>query len=212
MPTDSQYILESIEQGCATLTDDEFVIDRLVKYFGNGRIRWHVEFRGHRIELTTGQIKKQTTFRRKILEQAGVLPPQRAGATYQRWALDLRKNAIELPWRERPVDPGFAIDRLTSHGDGRWTVEYQGKSIKFTTTKLRRQVSFRKRMLAKAKVLPPQLDAIAYRKWMDWLVQNATESVPSAGDASMTEKSWLDDLPELAGWKDEAPPGGHLVD
>ncbi|CAM5397842.1 hypothetical protein MAUB1S_06768 [Mycolicibacterium aubagnense] len=212
MPTDSQYILESIQQGCATLTDDEFVIDRLVKYFGNGRIRWHVEFRGHRIELTTGQIKKQTTFRRKILEQAGVLPPQRAGDTYRRWALDLRKNAIELPWRERPVDPGFAIDRLTSHGDGRWTVEYQGKSIKFTTTKLRRQVSFRKRMLAKAKVLPPQLDAIAYRKWMDWLIQNATESVPSAGDASMTEKSWLDDLPELAGWKDEAPPGDHLVD
>jgi hypothetical protein len=212
MPTDSQYILESIQQGCATLGDDEFVIDRLVKYFGNGRIRWHVEFRGHRIELTTGQIKKQTTFRRKILEQAGVLPPQRAGATYRRWALDLRKNAIELPWRERPVDPGFAIDRLTSHGDGRWTVEYQGKSIKFTTTKLRRQVSFRKRMLAKAKVLPPQLDASAYRKWMDWLIQNATVSVPSAGDASMTEKSWLDDLPELAGWKDEAPPGDHLVD
>lgn len=207
MPTDSQYILESIKQGCATLTDDEFVIERLVKYFGNGRIRWHVEFRGHRIELTTGQIKKQPTFRRKILEQAGVLPPQRAGANYRRWALDLRKNAIELPWRDRPVDSGFAIDRLTNHGDGRWTVEYQGKSIKFTTTKLRRQVSFRKRMLAKAKVLPPQLDAIAYRKWMDWLMQNATESVPLAGGAlMMTEKSWLDDLAELAGWKDEAPP------
>ena len=59
MPTDSQYILESIGQGCVMLAEDEFVIDRLVKYFGNGRIRWHVEFRGHRIELTTGQLKKQ---------------------------------------------------------------------------------------------------------------------------------------------------------
>ncbi|RWC51835.1 hypothetical protein [Mesorhizobium sp.] len=206
MPTDSQYILESIKQGCVTLADDEFFIDRLVKYFGNGRIRWHVEFRGHRIELTTGQLKKQPTFRRKILEQAGVLPPQRAGANYRRWALDLRKNAIELPWRDRPVDVGFAIDRLTSHGDERWTVEYQGKAIKFTTTKLRRQVSFRKRMLAKAKVLPPQLDPVAYRKWVDWLIQNATEADPQAGDALMTEKSWLDDLPELAGW--QAPPKG----
>lgn len=205
MTTDSQYILESIHQGCATLTDDEFVIDRLVKYFGNGRIRWHVEFRGHRIELTTGQIKRQPTFRRKIVEQAGVLPPLRTGDDYRRWALDLRKNAIELPWRDRPVDSGFAIDRLTRHGNERWTVEYQGKSIKFTTTKLRRQVSFRKRMLAKAKVLPPQLDAIAYRKWMDWLMQNASESVPLAGDTLVTEKSWLDDLPELAGWQDEAP-------
>lgn len=99
MPTDSQYILNSIRQGCVMLSDDEFVIDRLVKYFGNGRIRWHVEFRGHRIELTTGQLKKQATFRRKILEQAGVLPPQRAGANYRRWALDLRKNATELAWR-----------------------------------------------------------------------------------------------------------------
>jgi hypothetical protein len=206
MPTDSQYILESIKQGCATLSDDEFVIDRLVKYFGNGRIRWHVEFRGHRIELTTGQIKKQHTFRRKILEQAGVLPPQRAGADYRRWAIDLRKKAIELPWRDRPVDVDFAIDRLASHGDGRWTVEYQGKSIKFTTTKLRRQVSFRKRMLAKAKVLPLQLNPAAYRKWVDWLIQNAAEAAPQTGDASMSEKSWLDDLPELAGWKNEAPP------
>ncbi|RUU56261.1 hypothetical protein EOC99_26840, partial [Mesorhizobium sp. M7A.T.Ca.TU.009.01.1.1] len=75
MTTDSQYILERISQGCVTLSDGEFVIDRLVKYFGNGRIRWHVEFRGHRVELTTGQIKKQPTFRRKIFEQAGVLPP-----------------------------------------------------------------------------------------------------------------------------------------
>ncbi|UVK37422.1 hypothetical protein LHFGNBLO_004460 [Mesorhizobium sp. AR10] len=205
MPTDSQYILESISQGCVMLTDDEFFIDRLVKYFGNGRIRWHVEFRGHRIELTTGQIKKQPTFRRKMLEQAGVLPPERTGANYRRWALDLRKNATELPWRDRPVDVGFAIDRLTSHGDGRWTVEYQGKAIKFTTTKLRRQVSFRKRMLAKAKVLPPQLDPVAYRKWVDWLIQNATEAAPQAGGALVTEKSWLDDLPELAGWQNEAP-------
>lgn len=109
---------------------------------------------------------------------------------------------------DRPVDVGFAIDRLTSHGDGRWTVEYQGKAIKFTTTKLRRQVSFRKRMLAKAKVLPPQLDPIAYRKWVDWLIQNAKEAVPAAGEALMTEKSWLDDLPELAGWQNEAPPQG----
>ena len=206
MPTDSQYILESLGQGCVTLSDDEFVIDRLVKYVGNGRIRWHVEFRGHRVEFTTGQIKKQPTFRRKILEEAGVLPPQRAGADYRRWALDLRRNAVELPWRDRPVDAGFAIDRLASHGDGRWTVEYQGKAIKFTTTKLRRQLSFRKRMLAKAKVLPPELAPAAYRKWMDWLIQNATEAVPPAGEASMTEKSWLDDLPELAGWENEAPP------
>ncbi|RWO89576.1 hypothetical protein [Mesorhizobium sp.] len=205
MLTDSQYILERMSQGCVTLSDDAFVIDRLVKYFGNGKIRWHVEFRGHRIELTTGQLKKQPTFRRKILEQAGVLPPQRAGTDYRRWALDLRKNAIELPWRDRPVDVGFAIDRLASHGDGRWTVEYQGKAIKFTTTKLRRQVSFRKRMLAKAKVLPPQLDPAAYRKWMDWIIQNATEADPQAGDALVTEKSWLDDLPELAGWQDETP-------
>ncbi|WP_354491283.1 hypothetical protein [Mesorhizobium robiniae] len=206
MPTDSQFILERIRQGCVMLFEDEFVIDRLVKYVGNGRIRWHVEFRGHRIELTTGQIKKQPTFRRKILEQAGVLPPQRSGAGYRRWALDLRKNAIELPWRDRPVDVDFAIDRLTCHGDGRWTVEYQGKAIKFTTTKLRRQVSFRKRMLAKAKVLPPQLDPVTYRNWVEWLIQNATEAVPRAGDALMTEKSWLDDLPELAGWQQEAPP------
>ncbi|MBN9218559.1 MAG: hypothetical protein J0I79_11450 [Mesorhizobium sp.] len=207
MPTDSQYILESIRQGCVTLADDEFVIDRLVKYTGNGRIRWHVEFRGHRVEFTTGQIKKQPTFRRKILEQAGVLPSQRSGADYRRWALDLRKSAIELPWRDRPVDSGFAIDRITSHGNDRWMVEYQGKAIKFTTTKLRRQVSFRKRMLAKAKVLPPQLDAAAYRKWMDWLLQNAVEIEPQAGDAGMTEKSWLDDLPELAGWQNEVPLG-----
>ncbi|RWL17882.1 MAG: hypothetical protein EOR57_22765 [Mesorhizobium sp.] len=208
MPTDSQYILERIKQGCVMLSDDEFVIDRLVKYFGNGRIRWHVEFRGHRIELTTSQLKKQPAFRRKILEQAGVLPPQRAGASYRRWALDLRKNAIELPWRDRPVDADFAIDRLTSHGDGRWTVEYQGKSIKFTSIKLRKQVSFRKRMLAKAKVLPPELAPSAYRKWMDWLIHNASEAAPVAGEASMTEKSWLDDLPELAGWQNEAPPQG----
>ncbi|MCA0045599.1 hypothetical protein LB577_01295 [Mesorhizobium sp. B283B1A] len=208
MATDSQYILESISQGCAVLADGEFVIDRLVKYVGNGRIRWHVEFRGHRVEFTTGQLKKQPTFRRKVLEQAGVLPPQRAGTNYRRWALDLRKNAIELPWRDRPVDAGFAIDRLASHGDGRWTVEYQGKVIKFTTTKLRRQTSFRKRMLLKAKVLPPQLDPVAYRKWMDWLIQNATEAAPHADDALTSEKSWLDDLPELAGWQNEAVPEG----
>ncbi|TJV41883.1 MAG: hypothetical protein E5Y02_16535 [Mesorhizobium sp.] len=208
MVTDSQYILESISQGCAVLADGEFVIDRLVKYVGNGRIRWHVEFRGHRVEFTTGQLKKQPTFRRKILEQAGALPPQRTGASYRRWALDLRKNAIELPWRDRPVDAGFAIDRLANHGDGRWTVEYQGKVIKFTTTKLRRQTSFRKRMLLKAKVLPPQLDPVAYRKWMDWLIQNATEAVPQADDALTSEKSWLDDLPELAGWQNEAVPEG----
>ncbi len=99
-----------------TLSDDEFVIDRLVKYFGNRRVRWHVEFRGHRVELTTGQIKKQPTFRRKILEQAGVLPPQRAGADYRGWALDLSRNAIELPWRDRPVYAGFSVDKLASHG------------------------------------------------------------------------------------------------
>ncbi|RVC17624.1 hypothetical protein EN884_08235 [Mesorhizobium sp. M7A.F.Ca.AU.001.01.1.1] len=206
MVSDSRFLLERISQGCVTLSDDEFVIDRLVKYFGNGRIRWHVEFRGHRIELTTGQLKKQPTFRRKMLEQTGVLPPQRAGTNYRRWAVDLRKNAVELPWRDRPVDSGFAIDRLASHGDGRWTVEYQGKTIKYTTTKLRRQVSFRKRMLAKAKVLPPELTPAAYRKWMDWLIQNATEAAPQAGDALMTEKSWLDDLPELAGWQNETVP------
>jgi hypothetical protein len=206
MVTDTEFIHESISQGRVTLADGEFLIDRLVKYVGNGRIRWHVEFRGHRVEFTTGQLKKQPTFRRKILEQAGVLPPQRFGADYRRWALDLRKNAIELPWRDRPVDAGFAIDRLASHGDGRWTVEYQGKAIKFTTTKLRRQVSFRKRMLAKAKVLPPELAPPAYRKWMDWLMQNATEAEPQAGVASMTEKSWLDDLQELAGWQDEVRP------
>lgn len=206
MPTDSQYIVERIEQGCTTLGNDEFVIDRLVKYFGNGRIRWHVEFRGHRIELTTGQIKKQPTFRRKMLEQTGVLPPQRAGASYRRWTIELRKNAIELPWRDRPVDAGFAIDWLISHGDGCWTVGYQGKAIKFTTTKLRRQVSFRKRILAKAKVLPPQLNPAAYRKWMDWHIQNAIEAAPRTEDASISEKSWLDDLPELAGWQNEEPP------
>lgn len=206
MVTDSQYILSSIKQGCVMLADGEFFIDRLVKYVGNGRIRWHVEFRGHRIELTTGQLKKQPTFRRKILEQAGVLPPQRPGADYRRWAIDLRKNAIELPWRERPVDAGFAVDRLVGHGGDRWTVEYQGKAIKFTTTKLRRQTSFRKRMLLKAKVLPPQMDPAAYRKWVDWLIQNATEAVPQAGDAVMTEKSWLEDLPELGGWQGEVAP------
>ena len=205
MPTDSQFILESISQGCVMLADGEFVIDRLVKYVGNGRIRWHVEFRGHRVEFTTGQLKRQPTFRRKMLEQAGVLPPQRAGFDYRRWALDLRKNAIELPWRDRPVEAGFAIDSLVSLGGDRWTVDYQGKVIKFTTTKLRRQTSFRKRMLLKAKVLPPQLDPVAYRKWMDWLIQNATEAAPQASDASMSEKSWLDDLPELAGWQSEAP-------
>lgn len=203
MPTDSQLILERIRQGCLTLADGEFLIDRLVKYVGNGRIRWHVEFRGHRVEFTTGQLKKQPTFRRKMLEQAGVLPPQRAGADYRRWAIELRRNAIELPWRDRPVDAGFAIDRLVSHGGDRWTVDYQGKAIKFTTTKLRRQTSFRKRMLLKAKVLPPQLDTVAYRKWVDWLIQNATDAAPQAGDPSITEKSWLDDLPELAGWQNE---------
>ena len=203
MPTDSQLILERIRQGCLTLADGEFLIDRLVKYVGNGRIRWHVEFRGHRVEFTTGQLKKQPTFRRKMLEQAGVLPPQRAGADYRRWAIELRRNAIELPWRDRPVDAGFAIDRLVSHGGDRWTVDYQGKAIKFTTTKLRRQTSFRKRMLLKAKVLPPQLDTVAYRKWVDWLIQNATDAAPQAGDTSITEKSWLDDLPELAGWQNE---------
>ena len=203
MPTDSQLILERIRQGCVMLADGEFFVDRLVKYVGNGRIRWHVEFRGHRVEFTTGQLKKQPAFRRKMLEQAGVLPPQRAGADYRRWALDLRKNAIELPWRDRPVDAGFAIDRLVSHGGDRWTVDYQGKAIKFTTTKLRRQTSFRKRMLLKAKVLPPQLDTVAYRKWVDWLIQNATDAAPQAGDTSITEKSWLDDLPELAGWQNE---------
>ncbi|TIM69762.1 MAG: hypothetical protein E5Y60_14955, partial [Mesorhizobium sp.] len=78
--------------------------------------------------------------------------------------------------------------------------------IKFTSINLRRQVSFRKRMLAKAKVLPPQLDPVAYRKWVEWLIQNATAAGPRAGDALMTEKSWLDDLPELAGWQQEAPP------
>ena len=205
MVTDSEFILESISQGCVALADGEFVVDRLVKYVGNGRIRWHVEFRGHRIEFTTGQLKKQPTFRRKMLEQAGVLPPQRAGFDYRRWALDLRKNAVELPWRDRPVDAGFSIDSLVSLGGDRWTVDYQGKVIKFTTTKLRRQTSFRKRMLAKAKVLPPQLDPVAYRKWMDWLIQNATEAAPQASDALMSEKSWLDDLPELAGWQSEAP-------
>ena len=204
MVTDSEFILESISQGCVALADGEFVVDRLVKYVGNGRIRWHVEFRGHRIEFTTGQLKKQPTFRRKMLEQAGVLPPQRAGPHYRRWAIDLRKNAIELPWRDRPVDADFAIDGLVSLGGDRWTVDYQGKVIKFTTTKLRRQTSFRKRMLAKAKVLPPPLDPAAYRKWVDWLIQNATDAAPHAGDTLMSEKSWLDDLPELAGWQDEA--------
>ncbi|TPK76084.1 hypothetical protein FJ527_17600 [Mesorhizobium sp. B2-4-18] len=206
MVTDTEFIVESISQGCVMLADGEFFIDRLVKYVGNGRIRWHVEFRGHRIELTTGQLKKQPTFRRKMLEQAGVLPPQRPGANYRRWAIDLRRNAIELPWRERPVDAGFAVERLVGYGGDRWTVEYQGKAIKFTTTKLRRQTSFRKRMLLKAKVLPPRMDPVAYRKWVDWLIQNATEAAPRAGDAVMTEKSWLDDLPELGGWQDEAAP------
>lgn len=203
MPTDSQFILDGINQGCVMLADGEFFIDRLVKYVGNGRIRWHVEFRGHRVEFTTGQLKKQPTFRRKMLEQAGVLPPQRAGGDYRRWAIELRKNAIELPWRDRPVDAGFSIDGLVSLGGDRWTVEYQGKVIKFTTTKLRRQTSFRKRMLLKAKVLPPQLDTVAYRKWVDWLIQNATDAAPQTGETSITEKSWLDDLPELAGWQDE---------
>ncbi|MGX7872390.1 hypothetical protein ACVDG5_005610 [Mesorhizobium sp. ORM6] len=201
MVTDTVFILESIKQGCVTLADGEFFIDRLVKYVGNGRIRWHVEFRGHRIEFTTGQLKKQPTFRRKMLEQTGVLPPQRAGANYRQWAIALRKNAIELPWRDRPVDAGFAIDRLVSHEGDRWTVEYQGKAIKFTTSKLRRQTSFRKRMLLKAKVLPPQMDTVAYRKWMNWLIQNATKAAPQACDALITEKSWLDELPELAGWQ-----------
>ncbi|ETA72537.1 MULTISPECIES: hypothetical protein [Mesorhizobium] len=204
MVTDTEFILQGIKQGWVTRADEEFLIDRLVKYVGNGRIRWHVEFRGHRVEFTTGQLKKQPTFRRKILEQAGVLPPQRAGADYRRWVLDLRKNAIELPWRDRPVDAGFSIDSLVRLGGDRWTVDYQGKVIKFTTTKLRRQTSFRKRMLAKAKVLPPQLDPVAYRKWVDWLIQNATEAVPQASDALVSEKSWLDDLPELAGWQGEA--------
>ncbi|RNJ45853.1 hypothetical protein B5V01_11240 [Mesorhizobium erdmanii] len=204
MVTDTEFILQGIKQGCVTLADGEFLIDRLVKYVGNGRIRWHVESRGHRVEFTTGQLKKQPTFRRKMLEQAGVLPPQRAGSDYRRWALDLRKNAIELPWRDRPVDAGFSIDSLVSLGGDRWMVDYQGKAIKFTTTKLRRQTSFRKRMLAKAKVLPPQLDSVAYRKWVDWLIQNATEAVPQASDALVSEKSWLDDLPELAGWQSEA--------
>ncbi|TPJ10358.1 hypothetical protein FJW04_26730 [Mesorhizobium sp. B2-7-3] len=206
MVTDTEFIVESISQGCVMLADGEFFIDRLVKYVGNGRIRWHVEFRGHRIELTTGQFKKQPTFRRKMLEEAGVLPPLRPGANYRRWVLDLRRNAIELPWRERPVDAGFSVDRLVGHGGDRWTVEYQGKAIKFTTTKLRRQTSFRKRMLLKAKVLPPRMDPVAYRKWVDWLIQNATEVAPRAGDAVITEKSWLDDLPELGGWQDEAAP------
>jgi len=206
--TDTELILQGIKQGCVTLADGKFLIDRLVKYVGNGRIRWHAESRGHRVEFTTGQLKKQPTFRRKMLEQAGVLPPQRAGSDYRRWALDLRKNAIELPWRDRPVDAGFSIDSLVSLGGDRWTVDYQGKVIKFTTTKLRRQTSFRKRMLAKAKVLPPQLDPVAYRKWVDWLIQNATEAVPQASDALVIEKSWLDDLPELAGWQSEAPLDG----
>ncbi|MBZ9669144.1 hypothetical protein [Mesorhizobium sp. ES1-3] len=205
MVTDTEFIRESISQGCVILADGEFFIDRLVKYIGNGRVRWHVEFRGHRIDLTTGQLKNQPTFRRKMLEQAGVLPPQRTRAGYRRWAIDLRKNAIELPWRDRPVDADFTVDRLVSHGGDRWMVEYQGKAIKFTTTKLRRQTSFRKRMLLKAKVLPPQLDPVAFRKWVDWLIQNATEAAPQASKALMTEKSWLDDLPELAGWQKEAP-------
>lgn len=205
MVTDTAFILESISRGCVTLADGEFLIDRLVKYVGNGRIRWHVEFRGHRVEFTTGQLKKQPTFRRKMLEQAGVLPPQRAGADYRRWAIEARKNAVELPWRDRPVDAGFSIDSLVNLGGDRWTVDYQGKVIKFTTTKLRRQTSFRKRMLAKARVLPPQLDPVAYRKWVDWLIQNATEAAPQASDTLMSEKSWLDDLPELAGWQNEAP-------
>jgi hypothetical protein len=200
MPTDSQYILQSISEGRVALSGDEFAVDRLVKYIGNGRVRWHVEFRGHRVEFTTGQLKKQPTFRRKMLDETGVLPPQLAGASYRRWSIDLRKNAVELPWRERPVEAGFAIDRLVSHGGDRWTVEYQGKAIKFTTTKLRRQVSFRKRMLAKAKVLPPLLEPAAYRKWMDWLIRNATETDLQAGEPLISEKSWLDDLPELAGW------------
>jgi hypothetical protein len=200
MPTDSQYILQSISEGRVALSGDEFAIDRLVKYIGNGRVRWHVEFRGHRVEFTTGQLKKQPTFRRKMLDETGVLPPQLAGASYRRWSIDLRKNAVELPWRERPVEAGFAIDRLVSHGGDRWTVEYQGKAIKFTTTKLRRQVSFRKRMLAKAKVLPPLLEPAAYRKWMDWLIRNATETDLQAGEPLVSENSWLDDLPELAGW------------
>ncbi|MCZ8548311.1 hypothetical protein OOJ09_29415 [Mesorhizobium qingshengii] len=203
MVTDTEFILDGINQGCVMLADGEFFIDRLVKYVGNGRTRWHVEFRGHRVEFTTGQLKKQPTFRRKMLEQAGVLPPQRAGGDYRRWAIELRKNAIELPWRDRPVDAGFSIDGLVSLGGDRWTVEYQGKVIKFTTTKLRRQTSFRKRMLLKAKVLPPQLDTVAYRKWVDWLIQNATDAAPQGGDISITEKSWLDDLPELAGWQNE---------
>ena len=200
MPTDSQYILQSVSQGHVALSAGEFAIDRLVKYTGNGRVRWHVEFRGHRVEFTTGQLKKQPTFRRKMLDETGVLPPQLAGASYRRWSIDLRKNAVELPWRERPVEAGFAIDRLVSHGGDRWTVEYQGKAIKFTTTKLRRQVSFRKRMLAKAKVLPPLLEPAAYRKWMDWLIRNATETDLQAGEPLVSEKNWLDDLPELAGW------------
>jgi hypothetical protein len=200
MPTDSQYILQSISEGRVALSADEFAIDRLVKYIGNGRVRWHVEFRGHRVEFTTGQLKKQPTFRRKMLDETRVLPPQLAGASYRRWSIDLRKNAVELPWRERPVEAGFAIDRLVSHGGDRWTVEYQGKATKFTTTKLRRQLSFRKRMLAKAKVLPPLLEPAAYRKWMDWLIRNATETDLQAGEPLISEKSWLDDLPELAGW------------
>ncbi|RUX67893.1 hypothetical protein EN983_30610, partial [Mesorhizobium sp. M7A.F.Ca.CA.004.08.2.1] len=57
-----------------------------------------------------------------------------------------------------------------------------------------------------AKVLPPQLDPAAYRKWMDWLIQNAAEADPQTGDALVSEKSWLDDLPELAGWQNETPP------
>ncbi|PBC23292.1 MULTISPECIES: hypothetical protein [unclassified Mesorhizobium] len=208
MVPDTEFIHESISQGCVTLANGEFLIDRLVKYVGNGRIRWHVEFRGHRVEFTTGQLKKQPTFRRKILEQAGVLPPQRAGADYRRWAIELRKKAVELPWRDRPVDAGFSIDSLVSLGGDRWTIDYQGKVIKFTTTKLRRQTSFRKRMLAKAKVLPPQLDPVAYRKWVDWLIRNAMEAAPQARDTLMSEKSWLDDLPELAGWQNEGPHDG----
>jgi hypothetical protein len=31
---------------------------------------------------------------------------------------------------------------------------------------------------------------------------------PQVGETSMTEKSWLDDLQDLAGWQAEAPPRG----
>ena len=57
MPTDSQFILESISQGCVMLAEDEFVIDRLVKYFGNGQdpVARRVPWASHRIHNRPAQ-------------------------------------------------------------------------------------------------------------------------------------------------------------